>query len=437
MTGEPVKSVGSRGWLYHPEFPERWERRSLYALAEWVNGIAFRDVQFSPSGKPVIKIAEIKDGISGQTGFTDQVFDESVHVLPGDLLFAWSGQPETSIDVSWWRGPDGWLNQHIFRVTPGQEVDRTFFYYLLRHLRPNFVGIARNKQTTGLGHVTKRDIESIEVAFPPLPEQGAIAHILGTLDDKIEMNRRTNETLEAMAGALFKSWFVDFDPVRAKSEGRHHGLPPHLADLFPDSFEDPELGDLPKGWETSQIGDHLLNHDSKRVPVSAGQRAKRHGIFPYHGAAGVVDYIDDYLFDGIYLLVGEDGSVVKPDGGAVTQYVWGKLWVNNHAHVLQGKGAVSTEQLYLYLQFESVAPYVTGAVQPKLSQGRMNAMPFTFAGAEVCVAFAEIVQPWFAMLRTNIDMNGALASLRDTLLPKLISGDLIVANAERVVEAAS
>ena len=124
-----------------------------------MNGLAFRNIQFSHTGKPVIKIAEIKDGISGQTKFTQQSFDESVRVRPGDLLFSWSGQPESSIDAFWWHGPEGWLNQHVFRVTPAKDLDATFFFYLLRYLRPNFIGIARNKQTTGLGHITKGDLE--------------------------------------------------------------------------------------------------------------------------------------------------------------------------------------------------------------------------------------------------------------------------------------
>ena len=95
--------------------------------------------------------------------------------------------------------------------------------------------------------------EIIQVPIPPLHEQRAIAHILGTLDDKIELNRRMNETLEAIARAIFKSWFVDFDPVHAKAEGRDTGLPPHIADLFPDSFEDSELGEIPKGWRVGTI----------------------------------------------------------------------------------------------------------------------------------------------------------------------------------------
>jgi len=134
MVGEAI-APADKGWLYHPNYPDHWERCPLYSLAEWVNGLAFRDIQFSPSGMPIIKIAEIKGGISGQTKFTQQTFDEPVRVRPGDLLFSWSGQPETSIDAFWWRGPEGWLNQHVFRVTPADGIDPTFFYYLLRYLR--------------------------------------------------------------------------------------------------------------------------------------------------------------------------------------------------------------------------------------------------------------------------------------------------------------
>jgi type I restriction enzyme S subunit len=208
------------------------------------------------------------------------------------------------------------------------------------------------------------------------------------------------------------------------------GLPAHLYDLFPDRLVESELGEIPEGWEISTVGEHMVNFDAKRVPLSGAERAKRQGPYPYHGAAGVVDYVNDYLFDGIYLLVGEDGSVVQESGLAVTQYVWGKMWVNNHAHVLQGKGTVSTEQLYLHFQFEPAAAYVTGAVQPKLSQGRMNKMPFVFAGEHVCRAFAELVRPWFAKRRSSSDANKTLAALRDTLLPKLISGELRIQDAE-------
>ena len=334
-------------------------------------------------------------------------------------------------------GRDCVTNEQINSIIVADPNDPLFVYYNLSIRKVEIRGAASGSAQPILN---KSSFGKLRILLPPLPEQRAIAHILGTLDDKIELNRRRSETLEQIARALFKAWFVDFEPVRAKMEGRWlrgqslPGLPAHLYDLFPDRLVDSELGEIPEGWRVGRLGDYCLNFDSKRVPLSGRDRANRKGSFPYYGAAGVMDYVDDYLFDGIYLLVGEDGSVMREDGLGVTQYVWGKFWVNNHAHVLQGKPPVSTEQLYLYFAFESVAPYVTGAVQPKLSQGRMNTMPFLFAGEEVCLEFHKLVEPWFAKVRACAEESRTLAALRDALLPKLISGELRVKDAERFLK---
>jgi type I restriction enzyme S subunit len=282
--------------------------------------------------------------------------------------------------------------------------------------------------------VNRNHLHELETAIPPIAEQKAIAHILGTLDDKIELNRKTNETLEAMAKALFKSWFVDFDPVRAKAEGRPTGLPAEISDLFPDSFEDSELGEIPSGWKVQSIGDVSVNYDSKRVPVSGNDRAKRKGAFPYYGATGVVDCIDDFLFDGTYLLIGEDGSVERDDGTAFSQYVNGKIWVNNHAHVLTGTKGITTEQLYLYFQFIQVAPYVTGAVQSKISQGRLNSIPVVVAPIALNDYFSGIVQDLFGQRIAIEREKSSLALIRDTLLPKLISGEIRIPDVEKMLE---
>jgi type I restriction enzyme S subunit len=419
-----------------------WRQYTLWDLAEYINGRATKPSEVCSEGVPVIKIAELNRGITDKTDRVPPDLVEEKHwVKPGDLLFAWSG----SVGIYKYNGPPAALNQHIFRVVARPYCDQGFLRYLLLSCLPTFVRHVEDKKTT-MGHVTLRDLQRITVRIPPLPEQCAIAHILGTLDDKIELNRRMSETLEQMARALFKAWFVDFEPVRAKCRGDHDGrprwqrgqslpgLPAHLYDLFPDRLVDSELGEIPEGWGVKTLGECAVNFDSKRVPLSSREREKRPGEYPYYGAAGVMDHIDDYLFDGVYVLLGEDGSVMTESGCAVVQYVWGKFWVNNHAHVLQGKGAISTEQLYLYFHFETVAPYVTGAVQPKLSQGRMNSMPFIFAGDRVCHAFAEVVEPLFAQVRTITDESRTLAALRDALLPKLISGEIRVKDAERFLE---
>jgi len=275
------------------------------------------------------------------------------------------------------------------------------------------------------------DIPNFSMPLPPLAEQKAIAAVLGALDDKIELNRRMNATLEAMARSLFQSWFVDFDPVRAKLDGRQPAaLDPATAALFPDHFDHKAEGVTPTGWRATTLDEVIEIVDSKRIPLSGREREAREGKYPYHGAASVMDYVDDYLFDGIYTLMGEDGSVINEDGTPVLQYVWGKFWVNNHAHVLRGKNGISTEHLLLHLKGCNIAPFVNGAVQPKLNQGNMNRIPFMLPPPEICQAFSKAIDPLFAQIRANTEQSRILATLRDTLLPKMLSGELSVTTLE-------
>ncbi len=445
MAGE-AGALADKGWLYHPDYPDHWERCPLYSMAEWVNGLAFRDIQFSPTGKPVIKIAEIKGGISGQTKFTQQTFDESVRVRPGDLLFSWSGQPETSIDAFWWRGPEGWLNQHVFRVTPADGIDPTFFYYLLRYLKPNFVGIARNKQTTGLGHVTKRDLENIEAAYPELREQRAIAHILGTLDDKIELNRRMSETLEAMARALFKSWFVDFDPVRAKMEGRWRrgeslpGLPAHLYDLFPDRLVGSDLGDIPEGWGVGPL-ENVAEHPRRSVqpgqvapdtPYIALEHMPRRCIALSEW--GTADGLESnkFRFRRGEILFGKlrpyfhKVGVAPVDGVCSTDIVV----VSPRSREWFGfaLGHVSSVAFVEYTNAGS-----TGTKMPRTSWWDMARYEVVLPPEPVATAFTGLVQPLIERIIAGTHESRTLAALRDTLLSKLISGELRVKDAGKFI----
>lgn len=320
---------------------------------------------------------------------------------------------------------DYWPLNTTLWVKDFHGTDPQFASYLLRTV--DFHSCSDKSSVPG---VNRNDLHRIPVLLPPLPEQKAIAHILGTLDDKIELNRRMNATLEAMAQALFQSWFVDFDPVRAKLDGgKPAGLDDATAELFPAHFQDSPLGHIPQGWRAASLGNVLEIFDFKRIPLSSREREKRQGRYPYHGAASVMDYVDDFLFDGIYVLMGEDGSVINDDGTPVLQYVWGKFWVNNHAHVLRGTNGICTEHLMLHLQNSNIAAFVTGAVQPKLNQGNMNRIVFILPSSEIGNAFAKIIEPLFAQIRANTEQSRTLATLRDTLLPKLLSGELSVVQA--------
>ena len=277
------------------------------------------------------------------------------------------------------------------------------------------------------------DVPNFELPVPPIGAQQRMGSLLDAIDTKIDLNRRMNETLEAMARAIFKDWFVDFGPTRAKAKGRAPYLAPELWNLFPDALDD---DGRPVGWKVSLLGDRIEVLDSKRIPLSSRERKQRQGPYPYHGATGVMDYVDEFLFEGVHVLLGEDGSVVKPDGRPFTQYVWGQFWVNNHAHVLRGKG-ISNEMLLCFLQQADISPYVTGAVQPKLNQKNLKTMPFSAFGSDTHAAFERVVGPLFQQFRRNDEESRTLAETRDLLLPKLMSGKIHLTQAENVVEGAA
>ena len=186
----------------------------------------------------------------GASGVLDHV---DSYLFDGDyLLIAEDGENlrTRNTPVAFLARGKFWVNNHAHIVRGNDKADTRFLMYAL-----SAMDISGYLTGSTMPKLTQGNMNRIPLLTPPLPEQRAIAHILGTLDDKIELNRRMNETLEAMARALFKSWFVDFDLVRANAEGRDSGLPKPLADLFPDSFKDSELGEIPKGWAVASIGE--------------------------------------------------------------------------------------------------------------------------------------------------------------------------------------
>jgi type I restriction enzyme, S subunit len=165
-----------------------------------------------------------------------------------------------------------------------------------------------------------------------------------------------------------------------------------------------------------------------RKPLSSMDRAKRNGLYPYYGAAKIIDYIDDYIFDGTYLLIAEDGSVITNEQKPVLQYVEGKFWANNHVHILKGKGIISTEHLYLALSEVNISGYITGAAQPKISQANLNRIPFLVPKQSLVEFFNIIVCDIFKQKMIINKKNQVLQQTRDLLLSKLISGEMDVSD---------
>lgn len=245
----------------------------------------------------------------------------------------------------------------------------------------------------------KTSILKYAVLLPPLDVQKKIAGVLGALDDKIELNNKINQNLEAQAQALFKSWFVDFEPFG---------------------------GQMPSDWKIGKVEDIVDLYDSQRIPLSNNQRAGMKKVYPYYGATSVMDFVDNYIFDGKYLLLGEDGTVIDDKGFPILQYVWGKFWVNNHAHIMTGKNGFNVESLYLFFNQTNVKGIVTGAVQPKINQANLKILPVNIPSNAVMNNFNKIIEPLFSLFRINTEENLRLAELRETLLPKLMSGEINV-----------
>jgi type I restriction enzyme S subunit len=282
------------------------------------------------------------------------------------------------------------------------------------------------------------DVPKFTLRIPSLPEQRAIAHILGTLDDKIELNRRMSETLEAMARALFKSWFVDFDPVRAKAEGRDPGLPQPLADLFPDSFEDSELGEIPRGWGVGTLGD-VAEHPRRNVQPSS-IRPDTPYIALEHMPKRCIALSDWSVADGLgsnkfefrkgEILFGKLRSyfhkvgVAPVDGVCSTDIVVvAPRLAHWFAFVL---GVVSSEEFVEYTNAGS-----TGTKMPRTSWAEMARYDIALPPQAIAQAFTESVRPGVDRIIAAIHESRTLAALRDALLPKLISGELRVGDPAR------
>lgn len=418
--------------LYEPKLFAAWKRKSLFGLASWKNGLAFRKINFSQTGKPVIKIAELKNGLTDQTRYTNDQFDESYFLTKGDMLFSWSGNPETSIDVFRYNLPDGWLNQHIFKVTANEEeVSKDYLFYILKFLKPNFTAIASNKQTTGLGHVTLSDLEKIIIGVPELKEQKAIAHILSTLDEKIELNNKINKTLEDIAQAIFKHWFVDFEFPNEDGKPYKSGG---------GEMVESELGMIPKGWKVLEMGS-IINvkdgtHDSPKpvvdgYPLITSKHLMVNKIdFKSANKISETDYNEVnkrskvHRYDILISMIGTVGNLYLVQNEEI------KFAIKNIGLFKTSERLDLYEYIYCYLNTPQIKHYITGrmagSTQEYISLGELRKIPVLIPKGRLVNYFKKIVNPIFNkiyILSTEIEK---LTDIRDTLLPKLMSGEIRV-----------
>ena len=352
----------------------------------------------------------------------------------GDLVVCEGGEPGR---CAIWRDevPEMKIQKALHRIRAGELLDNHFLHYwfLLAGrngaLEPYFTG-------TTIKHLTGRAIAALEVPLPPLPEQRAIAHVLGTLDDKIELDRRMNETLEGMARALFKSWFVDFDPVRAKMEGRDTGSPPEIADLFPDRLVDSEMGDVPEGWEVSEIGKEV--HAVGGTTPSTKEPSYWRGGKRYWATPKDLSKLWSPVLLGTSRRITDAGlqkisSGILPVGTVLmsSRAPIGYLAIADvPTAVNQGFIAMRCDQrlpnLYVlfwcYENLGYIRDIAGGSTFAEISKKAFRPLSVLVPSEPILQVFDRLCRPLYDRIVVNMKEAEALSALRDTLLPKLISG---------------
>lgn len=384
-------------------------RCPLFDLAIWKNGLAFKKIDFSEDGVPVIKIAELNNGIGSNTSFTEGDYGEEVRLHQGDLLFSWSGNPQTSIDVYKYQLDDGWLNQHIFKVTANETMaSKDFLFYLLKYLKPHFTQIATNKQTTGLGHVTIADLKRMSVVVPEKIIQDRIVAVVKTIDDKIEVNNEINKNLEQQAQALFISWFVDYTPFNGVKPGLWKNMSVYeLAEYINGAaFKKNEYAD--KGLPIIKITE-LKNGITDATQYCCTEKDVKY-------------YIDDR--DILFSWSG------NPDT-SIDTFLWsnGKAILNQHTFRVVSK---YNAPAFTFFLLKYLKPQFTHIASNKQTTGLGHVTVADLKRLQFCADenairdFNAITMPFFDMIFSNYKENQYLSSLRDTILPQLMSGELDV-----------
>jgi type I restriction enzyme S subunit len=356
----------------------------------------------------------------------------------GELLITLVGQNscQTAIVPESMKGWNAARAIAVTRIDPLKGSNH-FIKYALQ--APALQLLMKNwSNTTVQETLNLKEIRRIPMPMPPITEQKAIAHILGTLDDKIELNRKTNETLEAVAKALFKSWFVDFDPVRAKSEGRPTGLPAEISDLFPDSFEDSELGEIPSGWRVDSIysiasviygapfSSSLFNGDGDGIAVAR--------IRDLPGETPGV-FTTEVHSKGTLIL---PGDIVVGMDGEFRAYLWGgeECWMNQRVC----KFIPSKKSRTCFLRESILKPLMdverseTATTVIHLGKGDIDGFRLVVPSPDVLGIFSSATTPLYEEVVAKKQQTRVLANIRDALLPKLISGEIRIPDAERMLE---
>lgn len=306
-------------------------------------------------------------------------------------------------------------------------------YYVFEVLDENMIlpdylsmWFRRSETDRWVGYISGGDVRGgiswdmfleMQVNVPSIDEQRQIVAQYQSIANKIKVNEQICEKLEATAQALYKHWFVDFE--FPNEEGK-----PYKSSEGKMVWNE-ELGkEIPEGWEVKRLGEVSNCLDFKRRPLSQEERAEKIGNIPYYGAMSIVGYVDEYLYDGDFLLLSEDGAnIIDENGYPAIQYVWGRFWLNNHSHIIEGKDFITIQFLYNALLKTNVSDLVTGAAQPKINQQNMNSITILTGTEKIHKNFDSLIDKNYTLTKIYKDQNQKLTQLQSLLLSRLAVGE--------------
>ena len=378
--------------------------------------------EYVANGVPVINVKNIGYGniIADELDYISQETCNRLaeHILqPGDIVFGRKGSVDRHAYIDeehagWFQGSD------CIRVRANQGINS---HYLSHYLKLNHIKKMVNSAAVGstMASLNTDILKDIIVELPDIKVQDKIEMLLSSIDEKIKNNEKINDNLLQLATDIYDFWFAQFNYPN------HQNLPYKSSggamywNNYLNRQVSAEISDI-------SVGDITICHDSKRIPLSSNERLKMQGNIPYYGATGIMDYVDIHIFEGDYLLLAEDGSVMTSRGTPILQRIHGKTWVNNHAHVLEPVEGYSCLLLYMLLKDIPVVQIKTGSIQYKINQDNLNnyhVLNIPEYLRKLYIEKTSSIEHKILELRTE---NQGLIHLRDWLLPMLMNGQATI-----------
>lgn len=436
--------------------------KSLYELkpiglgSEFLSGYAFKGKDFGLYGHPIIKIKNIQDGVVSTKDsefIPDEVITPKLNkfkLFSKDVLIAMTGQGSVGrvgkLVIS--KNETPYLNQRVGKfISDEKSLNNEYLYYIIS--TKQYEKVLFDAGTgSGQPNLSPSIIKNIEIPFPPYVLQKKIAHILSTLDDKIELNRKMSQTLEEMAQALFKSWFVDFDPVHAKAKSnsdeeleaaaKELGISKEILELFPSEFEESELGMIPKGWEVSTIG-NKLKVSLGGTPSRVNDSYWTEGTIPWINSGKVNEFriteaseliTEEAVRKSSTKLLPKKTTVLAITGATLGQVSLLEIDSCANQSVI---GLPETEELNYSFVYPMISyaitdliSHQTGGAQQHINKGNVENQRIVISSKEELKEYVDIVKPILDKVEKLSFEIQTLQKTRDTLLPKLLSGELDV-----------